>query len=107
MKYELRYSSHGPDVELVTDHSASQFGEFTTHMVPVKHHVRLEKKGAVYCYGRCRWDAADLSSLFQWVRCIDDTVTPQDIIALSPLRISPGDVLGFYAELNEMGLSHL
>jgi hypothetical protein len=94
----------GTDVELATDH--------TTRVPRTLRHprdaVRYTNAGIVYCYGDCRFGSVDgLVALFKWVHVIDDTVTPADVLCLRVYQLDPVDEMRFYAELNEMGLSHL
>ena len=104
MRYRLYRTASGTDVELATDHTEDRPIPGKINRRPM---VRRDKAGIVYCYGSCRWSVEEMILLFLWTRDIDDTVTYHDIVSLNPRQLSSVDELRFYAELNEMGLSHL
>lgn len=100
MKYRATINAN--NLELHTDHR--------TVAMPLPNqgsNGMWQKCGVTYSYGRCRWDVSGMVHLWMWLHNIDDTATPQDVISIRHTKLSVADELRFYAEVNEMGLSHL
>lgn len=95
--------------------NADSIEVYTDHTERVPSGTRYPPKtGIDYVYGeltcgiRCDWSVEGMVALMKWVRVIDNTVTAEDILLLRPhFTLSAADELRFYAELSEMGLSHL
>jgi len=103
VKYELLRTEGTFTVEIQTDHKASVCRLLRKRKLPSAE-VKLADGIMYSCVCTV---ATELPRVFQWAQLIDDTVTPQDIIDISPFRLSAVEELRFYAELNEMGVSHL
>lgn len=105
MKYKVSCTAAGNDIEVQTDH--------TENCVPWRSadgirrtFLRREKRGIVYCFGNCHWNAVGMTELFRWLRNIDSTVTVQDVMKLCPFTLTVVDELRFYAEMDALGFSH-
>ena len=87
---------------------------FTDHKYPVKlpfANSSLYASGLsgslIYGYKRVQWTRAGTTHLLDWLQAIDSTATYRDIAEMARSTMAPVDLLTFYSELNEMGLSHL
>ena len=72
--------------------------------------IRLKSRGHTNVFDGYAGVASSLSlalKLIKWARKIDREVTAEDVLEVTPLPLDSADTLRFYAELNEMGLSHL
>lgn len=103
MKYRMEFTKSNTVVEVFTDHDR-----------PVPLTVtggNLSASGLagslIYRYTNITWTHAGAARLFTWLHCIDKTATFGDITEIARLKMEPADLLLFYAELNEIGVSHL
>lgn len=72
--------------------------------------IKLKSRGHIGGVFDCAGVTSSLSlalKLIKWARKMDCEVTAEDVLGVTPLPLDSADTLRFYAELNEMRLSHL